>query len=95
MGKAADNEKCKLRATFYNNVAVGCVIAGAAIPYFSFLIQGAETTAALDRALSGQYGFFDYEVRIVVNAVAAVFAALIAAALLRRQANMEASAIED
>ena len=37
MGKAADNEKHKLRAAFYNNLATGVIITGYAVPYFAFL----------------------------------------------------------
>jgi hypothetical protein len=37
MGKAADNEKIKLRAVFYNNIAVGLCIAGAIAPIFSVI----------------------------------------------------------
>lgn len=33
MGKLAENEELKLRATFYNNVAVGCAVAGVVVPF--------------------------------------------------------------
>jgi len=33
MGKTADNERIRLRATFYNNLSVGCLVAGALVPY--------------------------------------------------------------
>jgi hypothetical protein len=32
MGKAADNERIKLRTTFYNNIAIGLFVAGGIIP---------------------------------------------------------------
>jgi hypothetical protein len=32
MGKAANNERIKLRATLFNNISVGLVIGGVAIP---------------------------------------------------------------
>ena len=35
MGKAATNERMKLRATFYNNVAVGATITGAIVPFLA------------------------------------------------------------
>jgi hypothetical protein len=35
MGKVADNERIKLRATFYNNIAVGLWVAGALVPYIA------------------------------------------------------------
>src|SRR5438045_8909465 len=49
MGKAADNEQIKLKATFYNNVAVGLVLAGAIIPYLSLIAHLREVGAKLDR----------------------------------------------
>jgi hypothetical protein len=36
MGKAADNEKRKLQATFYNNLAVGVSLGGALLPALAF-----------------------------------------------------------
>jgi hypothetical protein len=35
MGKAAENERLKLRATWYNNISVGLTVAGVAIPYLT------------------------------------------------------------
>ena len=35
MGKAAKNERIKLRATFYNNLAVGAAITGLLVPYLA------------------------------------------------------------
>ena len=35
MGKAADNERVSLKATFYNNISVGCLVAGAIVPYLA------------------------------------------------------------
>lgn len=37
MGKAADNERKKLRATFYNNLAVGTLLGAVYLPMISFL----------------------------------------------------------
>jgi hypothetical protein len=42
MGKAAENERIKLRATFLNNIAVGLAITGILVPYLTF-IQGASS----------------------------------------------------
>jgi hypothetical protein len=39
MGKAADNEKIKLRATAFNNVAVGLYLGGALIPLLLAFVQ--------------------------------------------------------
>jgi hypothetical protein len=39
MGKAADNEKVKLRANFYNNIGVGIALIGVATPVVSFFYK--------------------------------------------------------
>ncbi|MEA2878004.1 MAG: hypothetical protein QOF14_3200 [Hyphomicrobiales bacterium] len=39
MGKAAGNEQIKLKAAFYNNLAVGSVIAGLAVPYINLMLS--------------------------------------------------------
>jgi hypothetical protein len=39
MGKAADNEKRKLTATFLNNLGIGAFVAGALVPYFTVAYQ--------------------------------------------------------
>ncbi|MGH6726988.1 MAG: hypothetical protein ACREB8_10650 [Pseudolabrys sp.] len=39
MGKVADNEKLKLRALFYNNLAAGAVVGGAILPFVNFYEQ--------------------------------------------------------
>jgi hypothetical protein len=71
MGKAADNEQIKLKATFYNNISVGSALAGVFIPYFqvsfnpearrvanAFLNAGASSTERADvyAALIGVFG---------------------------------------
>lgn len=54
MGKAADNEKLKLRASFYNSLAVGAAGAGVIVPLVSFyhehwtVVQFVRDTSALD-----------------------------------------------
>ncbi len=37
MGKAADNERLRLQATFFNGLAVACFVAGLFIPYLALL----------------------------------------------------------
>ena len=39
MGKAAENERIKLKATFCNNLSVGLCPAGFLIPYLQFIGQ--------------------------------------------------------
>lgn len=45
MGKASENEKLKLRATFLNNVATAFLITGFIVPYLAWL------TAFMDRSM--------------------------------------------
>jgi hypothetical protein len=35
MGNAAENEKCKMHATYWNNIGVGLFLAGAILPLLS------------------------------------------------------------
>jgi len=42
MGKAADNERAKIRATFWNNMAVGLSMTGLVLPYISIYSTGEE-----------------------------------------------------
>jgi hypothetical protein len=39
MGKAADHERIKLRATYLNNISVGLMIAGVLVPYLAVLLR--------------------------------------------------------
>lgn len=49
MGKAADNELIKLKATFFNNLAVGGIVAGVIAPAFSIY----QNFAFVDQLLQG------------------------------------------
>jgi hypothetical protein len=44
MGKAADNEAIKLRATYFNNLAVGTLLGGFVIPYIALFQRYPEDT---------------------------------------------------
>ena len=44
MGKAADNERIKLDATFYNNSAVAAYVAGGLLPALPIYMKIAEGT---------------------------------------------------
>jgi hypothetical protein len=39
MGKAANNERYKIIATRYNNIAVGCFLSGFIIPYIGMILN--------------------------------------------------------
>jgi hypothetical protein len=58
MGKAAENERIKLGATFYNNLAVGLTITGLFVPYLT-LVQGTfEARVMLADFLHGNFSQF-------------------------------------
>jgi amino acid permease len=52
MGKAADNERIKLNATWFNNASVGLALGGALVPYLA-LISG--LTPSVSHALVEGY----------------------------------------
>jgi hypothetical protein len=53
VGKVADNEELKLRATFYNNLAVGVAIGGFFLPYLAMLQRFGEVKATILFIVSG------------------------------------------
>jgi hypothetical protein len=62
MGKAARNEQLKLRATYFNNVAVGATITGGIVP---FLAYARELVQSDDRFTLAELG-----ITIIVMALA-------------------------
>jgi hypothetical protein len=52
MGKAAKNERWKLRATFLNNIAVVLVATALAVPAYSLLIKTGEEFTQWIRAIT-------------------------------------------
>jgi hypothetical protein len=53
MGKAADNERLRLRAMFFNTLAAACVITGLFVPYFVMLTAWGRTVAAFQSLITG------------------------------------------
>jgi hypothetical protein len=45
MGKAADNERVKLRATYLNNIGAGLIVGGVIVPALTFAVQELEMTS--------------------------------------------------
>jgi hypothetical protein len=82
MGKAANNESIKLRATFYNNVAVGATITGSIVPFLAYARELVQTDDE----------FTSTELAVTLLVIAA--AALVAAAS-RYRANSVISKVED
>ena len=75
MGKAADNERRKLRGTFFNNVAVGLVVAGIAVPYFASFAYSLEMNQFVLGVLEGKMRLGSIEfARGMSGALALIFA---------------------
>src|SRR5467141_60196 len=53
MGKAAENEKHKMKANFYNNIAASLIITGLVVPYLAFVFKMNELAAALGLKTGG------------------------------------------
>ena len=60
MGKAADNERLKLRATFYNNTAVGFALTGFAVPFITFFYHGDKARPLAAKMLTFALTIDDY-----------------------------------
>jgi len=70
VGKASDNERIKLAATFLNNFAVGLGLAGGLIPFILFV-------QTLDRDEIISFHLSDKNFRIAVTSIGAVLVSLV------------------
>ena len=55
MGKAADNERLRLRAMFFNTLAAACVITGLFVPYFVMLTAWGRMVATFEFLVTGDW----------------------------------------
>jgi len=92
MGKAAKNERIKLRATFFNNVSVGLILAGCLIPYLALVQRLGEITDWMIHHGPVELTFLDWA--RIVTTVVAFFLALSGARHFRRAANKEIEKIQ-
>jgi hypothetical protein len=100
MGKTADNEKLKLRAAFFNNVAVAFFITGVVVPYLSLAYKIGEYSS--NPALHG-LGYFEIlkgsltrpNVGFFFLLVGVALTSCIYALLFRRWANEELDRLVD
>jgi hypothetical protein len=92
MGKAADNERIKLRATFFNNIAVGLSITGVLVPYLAFIQSGVPDEHIMFDALrSGNIGQYEP----LGLKFLAMFLAFASAAIFRHGANTAIAKLQD
>jgi hypothetical protein len=89
MGKAADNERIKLDAAFYNNIAVGTVIAGVLAPYFAFFQVAISHREAIAHLGSGPTNWKELQPILLVflALLFTTFAALAYASFFRTKAH--------
>ena len=61
MGKTANNERIKLRATFYNNLAAASAVTGLVVPYLAlypkFFMRDAWPTASFTDVITHEVAF--------------------------------------
>jgi arginine exporter protein ArgO len=91
MGKAANNEGLKIKATYYNNIAVGLFVAGAVIPYLSWFT----TVAASQQNWLWPSSFTESDWKKVVSTAVAMIIAISASMYLHRHALSFLKQIED
>ncbi|SDA12969.1 hypothetical protein SAMN02799622_00869 [Methylobacterium sp. UNC378MF] len=90
MGKAADNERKKLKATWYNNLSIGLMLGGIFIPYLGAITKMGYISSKIT---SGE--FFSFEDQAyAVGAIVSMVLAFTGARTLRRSADEIASRIE-
>src|SRR4029079_10032105 len=59
MGKAADNERLRLRAMFFNTLAAACVVTGLFVPYFVLLTAWGRMVTTVDALIAGDWARVD------------------------------------
>jgi hypothetical protein len=93
MGKAAENEQIKFRATFLNNIAVGLIVAGVFLPVFALFFRLQETVEMIAALVNGRAT--PDETAVSVAAVVSVITAFWGAWYLRRRVIKELEKIQD
>jgi hypothetical protein len=92
MGKAADNERVKLRAMFFNTLAAACVITGLFVPYFVMLTAWGQMVTIFESFITGDWARL--HVGVMVGLLSTVVALLLGY-LFRCRADNLARTIQD
>lgn len=95
MGKAADSERIKLRAIFYNNIGVGLILAGVLLPYLAIYPKLGELDSRLSQVWDGTLPITSDEWKQLSGGAAGVLAAFIGGIRLRRMADKELTKLID
>jgi hypothetical protein len=88
-------EALKLRAAFYNNLAVGLTVAGLLVPFLTLYVRAGEFESAISSWWNGAAPFNDFAVKRLIGEFCAMFAALYGARRLRSWAHEVAMKITD
>jgi hypothetical protein len=91
MGKVADTERLKLRATFFNNLSVGLYLGGLLIPYLAVIQHTGDIITDL---FQGKI-FTRHDLFIGISALVAMGFAAWVAQNMRRYADETIAKIED
>jgi hypothetical protein len=91
MGKAADNERLKLRAIFFNNLSVACFVTGLFIPYLALLRGWGQSMHFFEALLAGEWA----SARSDALGLLAAVLALSLGYIFRRRADKIAQSLQD
>jgi hypothetical protein len=94
MGMAADNERIKLRATFWNNISVGLLVAGFVVPYLAVIQKAPEIEQFLRDWLGGRLQMTGLEIYKILCAIGAFGVAICGSLYFRIKANIEIGKIQ-
>ena len=92
MGKAADNERRRLQAAFFNNLSVACFVAGLFIPYFALLRGWGQLISFFQALVTGEW---TSDVQSDALGLLAAVIALSLCYIFRRRADKIARSIQD
>jgi hypothetical protein len=95
MGKAADNEAIKLRATYFNNLAVGTLLGGFVIPYIALFQRYPEVEATLNAVKSGGADMSNTDVKNLAYGGVALAAGIIMSRMFRYMAKNTIARLQD
>jgi hypothetical protein len=90
MGKLAENEKVKLRATYLNNIGVGLIVAGFLLPFIAIVQR---LPAVSDAVAGGHISVAGVEQSVLV--LVAMWMAWHGAKRMRKAAEEELSKLQD
>lgn len=95
MGKAADNERIKLKATYLNNIAVGCFVAGFIVPYLALTRDIPVISQSFHDLIAGKLTLSELDIQKIIVNIVAFALAIYTSKRLRSRTDKEISRIKD